>query len=664
MPSSMKTELQIPTRKLKEVASFSKRVCRAALELIPNESESQNSEASGGDKDAEVFEDGSTSRRRTKGLLLGGLVGALVQLSEPKKAVELARGYGFTVNPTVLPFEMEKIQNNTGAEGAGNSSGAEGPGESWIQRIKGNGIWRGIARVVRSVRRIYAKRPVIVLPDGAELYANQLARAAALICLERYNETTGRRGLSFSDETGSLALLRSCIHTARTIHAEGSLRAEAAFHYRLGNQGEFLRLTDELLEVRPRWLSWTGIEEGYSARHTLNARGAALLLFRMLITGIETLLRVSWSKERLLRAAVNPNNSIFMKYRIKVLLSLGDVTGANLTAAAMRSHDFTGLGREYEFQTDLAARAFQAIRRAQKEANPKPIVRSVLRELDSQQAKWTRASPEVKSFFLALRSKGETLMGSSCWESANAAKDSMQNMFTLELLGDCGHADRANQGSGFAIAAYFASIVSAAQNGFPSDTWQKAAYIFFVKIMARGLYTRGSEIWENSAFYIDLIQRHARTKSEAFYKACSHAYNVLKKMWEEHQQSQKQSRTSGGGGKQQRSWGFGSQSRDKADKDSRANTGDKKSKWSWGSKQGRCERPFQSVSDSEVVRIFGGDSALGLHRCSKSGVRKAFHKLSLEHHPDKARAHGKPVKCAESNFIDLQAAYERAKELC
>jgi len=39
-------------------------------------------------------------------------------------------------------------------------------------------------------------------------------------------------------------------------------------------------------------------------------------------------------------------------------------------------------------------------------------------------------------------------------------------------------------------------------------------------------------------------------------------------------------------------------------------------------------------------------------------------RMSLQYHPDKARSNKMDKQCAEENFMDLQAAYTRAQEMC
>ncbi|KAJ1471538.1 hypothetical protein T484DRAFT_1843705 [Baffinella frigidus] len=76
-----------------------------------------------------------------------------------------------------------------------------------------------------------------------------------------------------------------------------------------------------------------------------------------------------------------------------------------------------------------------------------------------------------------------------------------------------------------------------------------------------------------------------------------------------------------------------------------------------------CRRPYKNMMDLQLVHTFGGAGGI-MKGCTKSTARKAYHKLSLEYHPDKANERGLDKKCSEENFIDIQQAYERAKDLC
>jgi len=80
--------------------------------------------------------------------------------------------------------------------------------------------------------------------------------------------------------------------------------------------------------------------------------------------------------------------------------------------------------------------------------------------------------------------------------------------------------------------------------------------------------------------------------------------------------------------------------------------------------QGRCARPMKAAGDNDIIHLFGEKSVMGFYRCSKTSIRKAYHKFSLLYHPDKAKKNGFTRKCAEDNFLDMQKAYERAKQLC
>lgn len=90
-----------------------------------------------------------------------------------------------------------------------------------------------------------------------------------------------------------------------------------------------------------------------------------------------------------------------------------------------------------------------------------------------------------------------------------------------------------------------------------------------------------------------------------------------------------------------------------------------KAKGSKGSSNdSKCPHVFRRLSDDKIVRMFSGGSILGLSTCSRKSARKAFHALSLQYHPDKAKNNKMDKQCAEENFMDLQAAYTRAQALC
>ncbi|EKX46471.1 hypothetical protein GUITHDRAFT_138216 [Guillardia theta CCMP2712] len=60
--------------------------------------------------------------------------------------------------------------------------------------------------------------------------------------------------------------------------------------------------------------------------------------------------------------------------------------------------------------------------------------------------------------------------------------------------------------------------------------------------------------------------------------------------------------------------------------------GGRERQWAWKEtmkrwrEQGRCARPMKAAGDNDIIHLFGEKSVMGFYRCSKTSIRKAYHK--------------------------------------